>query len=171
MHGWKGWDVKLILFPWCPPRRILPAPIISIPKPVINREIHEPRHSCFPFSSHQTFLPLCGNTQRESMALTALVHTGSIQPDSPDGAALADMAAHGDAGYFLDRVVSPIFAFLAVHVDRMGTDGVEIAHRIAYDDVNESLCRRNIVAQVRLLGWGGGGAVRSADWSMGGRRV
>ncbi|KFM22655.1 Callose synthase 5 [Auxenochlorella protothecoides] len=87
---------------------------------------------------------------RESMALTALVHTGSIQPDSPDGAALADMAAHGDAGYFLDRVVSPIFAFLAVHVDRMGTDGVEIAHRIAYDDVNESLCRRNIVAQALL---------------------
>ncbi|KAL6774638.1 GSL1 [Auxenochlorella protothecoides x Auxenochlorella symbiontica] len=87
---------------------------------------------------------------RESMALTALVHTGSIQPDSPDGAALAEMAAHGDAGYFLDRVVSPIFAFLAVHVDRMGTDGVEIAHRIAYDDVNESLCRRDIVAQALL---------------------
>lgn len=47
------------------------------------------------------------------------------------------------------QVVAPVFGFLAVQVDRMGTSGREIAHRIAYDDCNESLCSKEVVHKVR----------------------
>ncbi|EFN56001.1 hypothetical protein CHLNCDRAFT_145389 [Chlorella variabilis] len=58
---------------------------------------------------------------------------------------VAEMVAYGDSGAYLDKLVTPIFAFLAVEVDRKGTSGVEIAARVTYDDVNESLCMPGVV--------------------------
>jgi hypothetical protein len=63
---------------------------------------------------------------------------------------LADMVAYGDSGAFLDRIVDPVFNYLAETVGRQGAGGVDIQWRVAYDDANESLCSR---AQVhRVLG-------------------
>ncbi|PSC69540.1 Callose synthase 5 [Micractinium conductrix] len=58
---------------------------------------------------------------------------------------VAEMVAYGDSGAFLDRLVTPIFAFLAVEVDMKGTNKVEIGCRTTYCDVNESLCRADVV--------------------------
>jgi hypothetical protein len=46
------------------------------------------------------------------------------------------------------QLVTPIFAFLAVEVDKKGTGRVEIAARVTYDDVNESLCMPEVVQKV-----------------------
>lgn len=81
-------------------------------------------------------------------ARAAVARAALVARDSPDEEYVAEMVAHGDSGAFLDRVVAPIFAFLAVHVDRMGSKGMEPAHRIGYDDCNESLCRRDVVYSV-----------------------
>ena len=35
------------------------------------------------------------------------------------------------------QVVSPIFRFLATEIDKKGGSGMEIGHRIGYDDANE----------------------------------
>ena len=48
------------------------------------------------------------------------------------------------------QLVTPIFAFLSVEVDKKGTDKVEVAARVTYDDVNESLCMAEVV---RKVGW------------------
>jgi hypothetical protein len=48
--------------------------------------------------------------------------------------------------------VTPIFAFLSVEVDKKGTDKVEVAARVTYDDVNESLCMAEVVHKVRSAG-------------------
>lgn len=45
----------------------------------------------------------------------------------------------------LPQLVTPIFAFLAVEVDMKGTNKVEIGCRTTYCDVNESLCRADVV--------------------------
>ena len=59
----------------------------------------------------------------------------------------------------LPQLVTPIFAFLAVEVDKKGTDKVEVAARVTYDDVNESLCMAEVVHKVRPRG---GPAARQA---------
>jgi len=46
-------------------------------------------------------------------------------------------------------VVTPIFAFLAVEVDKKGTAKLEGSSRVTYDDVNESLCLQEVVHKVR----------------------
>ena len=38
-------------------------------------------------------------------------------------------------------MVSPIFRFLAAEIDKKGGSGMEIGHRIGYDDANECFCR------------------------------
>jgi hypothetical protein len=58
---------------------------------------------------------------------------------------LAEMVAYGDSGAFLEKLVTPIFSFLAVEVDKKGTSRQEIGARVAYDDVNESLCMPEVV--------------------------
>ena len=66
---------------------------------------------------------------------------------------LADMVAYGDSGAFLDRIVEPIFNYLAIQVDELGTKGRDIQWRVAYDDCNESLCSRSQVHRVlKVLG-------------------
>lgn len=51
------------------------------------------------------------------------------------------------------QVVGPIFGFLAVQVDKLGSAGVECSERVVYDDCNESLCTKETVHQV-LQDWG-----------------
>ncbi|KAL4451723.1 hypothetical protein ABPG75_007385 [Micractinium tetrahymenae] len=58
---------------------------------------------------------------------------------------VAEMVAYGDSGAFLDKIVTPVFAFLAIEVDKKGTNKVEIGCRYTYDDVNESLCVPDVV--------------------------
>ncbi|PNH01232.1 hypothetical protein TSOC_012892 [Tetrabaena socialis] len=60
----------------------------------------------------------------------------------------ADLAAHGDGGFWTDTFVAPLFTVLAFEIDHMATAGQEMAHRLGYDDVNESLCRRDVVAKL-----------------------
>ncbi|KDD74503.1 hypothetical protein H632_c1270p0, partial [Helicosporidium sp. ATCC 50920] len=85
---------------------------------------------------------------RSAVAREALVPAGSPEEDF-----LAEMVAWGDSGAFLDKIVSPIFAYLAIHVDKKGSAGVEASARVGYDDCNESLCRRDVVYRVlRELG-------------------
>ena len=55
------------------------------------------------------------------------------------------------------QVVTPIFGFLAVQVDKMGTSGRESAHRVTYDDCNESLCAKEVVHKVGGAGLEGAG--------------
>lgn len=43
------------------------------------------------------------------------------------------------------QIVTPIFAFLAIEVDKKGTNKVEIGCRYTYCDVNESLCVPDVV--------------------------
>jgi len=66
---------------------------------------------------------------------------------------LADMVVYGDSGAFLDRIVEPVFNYLAVQVDELGSTGRDIQWRVAYDDCNESLCSREQVHRVlKVLG-------------------
>ena len=62
------------------------------------------------------------------------------------------------------QLVTPIFSFLAVEVDKKGAEQVEIGARTAYDDVNESLCMPDQVHKVRRASWGAG-ASGSTCWS------
>ena len=65
---------------------------------------------------------------------------------------LAELAAYGDGGPFLDKVVAPVFGYLAVQVDKLGSQGTEPARRVTYDDCNESLCCKEVVHAVRWAG-------------------
>ncbi|GIL42993.1 hypothetical protein Vafri_805, partial [Volvox africanus] len=67
-------------------------------------------------------------------------------PDSRE--LFIDLACHGDGGFWTDVVVSPLFTVLAFEVDHMASSGQEVAHRLGYDDVNESMCRRDVVAKL-----------------------
>lgn len=58
---------------------------------------------------------------------------------------VAEMVAYGDSGAFLNKIVTPIFLFLAIEVDKKGTNKVEIGCRTTYDDVNESMCVPDVV--------------------------
>lgn len=72
---------------------------------------------------------------------------------SPLPPQLPDLCAWGDGGRFTDRVVAPLFAVLAFEQDAMSAAGQEVAFRLGYDDVNESLCSRpNVREALRLLG-------------------
>lgn len=62
-------------------------------------------------------------------------------PDVESLLLLADLAALGDGGFVTDRLVAPLFYFLSHEMDAMFNAGEEIAFRVGYDDVNESLCR------------------------------
>ncbi|GIL42941.1 hypothetical protein Vafri_764, partial [Volvox africanus] len=66
--------------------------------------------------------------------------TAALSPSDTD--LLADLAAYGDGGLVMDRVVTPLFHFLSHEMDALFEAGVEVAHRLGYDDVNESMCRR-----------------------------
>lgn len=54
------------------------------------------------------------------------------------------------------QIVSPVFAFLAIEVDKKGTNKVEIGCRYTYDDVNESLCVPDVVHKASRAGDGSG---------------
>ena len=43
------------------------------------------------------------------------------------------------------QVVSPVFRYLAIEIDKKGGAGVEISRRIGYDDANECFCRVDVV--------------------------
>ncbi|KAK2080835.1 hypothetical protein QBZ16_000689 [Prototheca wickerhamii] len=88
--------------------------------------------------------------KRLELARNIVRRAGVVGSGSPDELVLTELAAYGDGGLFLERVVSPVFDFLAEHVAAKGVAGVEIADRVAYDDVNDSLCRPEIVR--RALG-------------------
>jgi hypothetical protein len=60
----------------------------------------------------------------------------------------ADLACFGDGGFWTDVLVSPLFTVLAFEVDHMASSGQEVAHRLGYDDVNESMCHRDVVAKL-----------------------
>ncbi|GLC51113.1 hypothetical protein PLESTB_000467200 [Pleodorina starrii] len=62
-----------------------------------------------------------------------------------DADLLADLAAYGDGGFVTDRIVTPLFYFLSHEMDALFDEGVEVAHRLGYDDVNESMCRRDVI--------------------------
>ncbi|GLC38942.1 hypothetical protein PLESTB_000464000 [Pleodorina starrii] len=61
----------------------------------------------------------------------------------------SDLACYGDGGFWTDVLVSPLFTVLAYEVDHCASSGAEVAHRLGYDDVNESMCRRDVM--VKLL--------------------
>ncbi|KAG2448283.1 hypothetical protein HYH02_006867 [Chlamydomonas schloesseri] len=63
-------------------------------------------------------------------------------------ALFVDLAAHGDGGFWTDVVVAPLFTALAYEVDACAAAGQEVAHRLGYDDVNESLCRRDVLGRL-----------------------
>ncbi|KAG2442515.1 hypothetical protein HXX76_002601 [Chlamydomonas incerta] len=73
-----------------------------------------------------------------------------------------DLASFGDGGSWTDLVVAPLFTVLAYEIDACSAAGQEVAHRLGYDDVNESLCRRDVLG--RLLGELG---VQEADAAAG----
>ncbi|KAG2442546.1 hypothetical protein HXX76_002632 [Chlamydomonas incerta] len=85
-------------------------------------------------------LPAC-----RSAAAAVAPHLGVL-----DAELAAELAAFGDGGFVTDRVVTPLFCFLSYEMDALFEAGVEVAHRLGYDDVNESLCRRDVLG--RLLG-------------------
>ncbi|MEW5305138.1 MAG: hypothetical protein WDW36_007699 [Sanguina aurantia] len=65
---------------------------------------------------------------------------------SPKGlACLADLVAFGDGGAVCDRLTAPLFHFMAHEMDYMSSIGTDVAYRLGYDDVNESLCSAAIV--------------------------
>ena len=64
---------------------------------------------------------------------------------SASRALFADLAGYGDGGFWTDVLVEPLFTVLAFEVDHMASAGQEVAHRLGYDDVNESMCRRDVV--------------------------
>uniref|UniRef100_A0A6S8NKA7 1,3-beta-glucan synthase n=1 Tax=Dunaliella tertiolecta TaxID=3047 RepID=A0A6S8NKA7_DUNTE len=58
---------------------------------------------------------------------------------------LADLIAFGDGGFFCNRIVTPVFDVMAYEIDHLSNLGVDVAHRLGYDDFNESLCIKEIV--------------------------
>lgn len=84
----------------------------------------------------------------------ALEKLTPLFPQAPlEVALLTDMVVYGDSGAFLNRVVEPIFNYLAVQVDDLGSKGRDIQWRIAYDDCNESLCSKfNVHRILKALG-------------------
>lgn len=58
------------------------------------------------------------------------------------------IAAYGDSGEFLNRVVDPIFSYFAEEVYRKKEKGVDIQYRVAYDDCDESVCSKEQVHKI-----------------------
>ncbi|KXZ43170.1 hypothetical protein GPECTOR_99g805 [Gonium pectorale] len=58
---------------------------------------------------------------------------------------LADLISYGDGGFFMDRIITPIFYVMSYEIDHLATLGVDTAHRLGYDDFNESLTCRAVV--------------------------
>ncbi|KAF5834980.1 hypothetical protein DUNSADRAFT_8080 [Dunaliella salina] len=58
---------------------------------------------------------------------------------------LADLIAFGDGGFFCNRIVTPVFDVMAYEIGHLSALGVDVAHRLGYDDFNESLCIKEIV--------------------------
>ncbi|GIL51750.1 hypothetical protein Vafri_7680 [Volvox africanus] len=63
---------------------------------------------------------------------------------------LADLVCYGDGGFFMDRVTTPIFFVMSYEIDHLSTLGVDTAHRLGYDDFNESLTCRDVVYNALL---------------------
>ncbi|KAJ9527498.1 hypothetical protein QJQ45_025772 [Haematococcus lacustris] len=82
---------------------------------------------------------------------------------SGDMACYEDLIAMGDGSFWCERVITPIFYVLCFEMDAQFTAGVEVAFRLGYDDINESLNTKPIVmATLRLLG-AGKQAIRQGD--------
>ncbi|GFH32130.1 FKS1_dom1 domain-containing protein, partial [Haematococcus lacustris] len=65
--------------------------------------------------------------------------------------AMLSMALHGDGSWVLERVTTPLFLLLAHEMDVLSQE--DVAYRLGYDDVNESLCSQPIVyGLLRRLG-------------------
>ncbi|KAL6746906.1 hypothetical protein V8C86DRAFT_1430973 [Haematococcus lacustris] len=82
----------------------------------------------------------CG---RVSSISARLQEMPDVEP--ADYALLADLIAFGDGGFYCDRIVTPIFDVFAYEVDHLGTLGIDVAHRIGYDDFNETMNVKEIV--------------------------
>ncbi|KAK9815749.1 hypothetical protein WJX72_008855 [[Myrmecia] bisecta] len=83
----------------------------------------------------------------------AVVGADVFDASSPEVRILAEMIMYGDSGVFLDKIISPIFRYLCVEVDKKGGAAREVSERVAYDDANESFCRKDSVKRaLRALG-------------------
>ncbi|KAG1659988.1 hypothetical protein FOA52_009662 [Chlamydomonas sp. UWO 241] len=58
---------------------------------------------------------------------------------------LADLVAFGDGGFFIDRIVTPIFYVMSYEIDLLSNLNIDVAHRLGYDDFNESMMDPGIV--------------------------
>eukprot|EP00798_Chlamydomonas_sp_ICE-L_P008247 gene8247-1516_t len=96
----------------------------------------------------QHLLAICATEMRpEDLGRTKLITKRLRNTDVPtaDRTLVADLVAWGDGGYFTDHVITPIFYVMSYEIDHLGTLNVETAHRLGYDDFNESLATKDIV--------------------------
>ncbi|GFR41022.1 hypothetical protein Agub_g1454, partial [Astrephomene gubernaculifera] len=96
-----------------------------------------------------------------SLGLPTTSYSATSASPAPDSslacpvsrALFCDLCCHGDGCCWTDLVVAPLFTVLAFEVDHMASEGQEVAHRLGYDDINESMCRRDIVRRLlEMLG-------------------
>ncbi|GIL75226.1 hypothetical protein Vretimale_7896 [Volvox reticuliferus] len=57
----------------------------------------------------------------------------------------ADLIAFGDGNFYYERIVTPIFYVISYEIDHLSNLGVEVAHRLGYDDINESMAHTGVV--------------------------
>ncbi|GLI62082.1 hypothetical protein VaNZ11_004642 [Volvox africanus] len=58
---------------------------------------------------------------------------------------VADLIAFGDGNFYYERIVTPIFYVISYEIDHLSNLGVEVAHRLGYDDINESMAHTGVV--------------------------
>ncbi|KAG2499845.1 hypothetical protein HYH03_002136 [Edaphochlamys debaryana] len=105
-----------------------------------------PEHAASVAAALAPQLPTLLPSLTSSAAATACQDAGL--PCAPSRKAFADLAAFGDGGFWTDCVVSPLFTVIAWEMDAGAAAGQEVAQRLGYDDVNESLCRRDVVGRL-----------------------
>lgn len=57
----------------------------------------------------------------------------------------ADLVAFGDGNYFYERILTPVFFVMSYEIDHLSNLGVDVAHRLGYDDFNESMAHTGVV--------------------------
>ncbi|EFJ48653.1 hypothetical protein VOLCADRAFT_90840 [Volvox carteri f. nagariensis] len=84
--------------------------------------------------------------------MSSILSRLSTTSDVPlsDRELLADLVCYGDGGFFMDRIITPIFFVMSYEIDHLSTLGVDTAHRLGYDDFNESLTCRDVVYSALL---------------------
>ncbi|GAX79706.1 hypothetical protein CEUSTIGMA_g7147.t1 [Chlamydomonas eustigma] len=77
-------------------------------------------------------------------------NTPAIFFEDGDVKLLEDLVSFGDGGLFMDRVITPVFMVISYEVDYLAQKGEEVAYRLGYDDINESLTHPDIVRRTLL---------------------